>query len=132
MSIEIELKRIADYLERIAYPMQVPPVIAAEEAPDMLPASTKTGKTAKGKTAKGKPAPTKQELKPAGVAEPEVTEVTKEDITAVLQSFLKKFPGPTGAEKARAFFTAVGAKNITSLDPSKYKKVFLGLQQAMA
>ncbi len=122
MGIEESLESIAMSLEKLANPMQVTvaPETNTGAAPDLLPASTKKGKASKEKPAPATPAP--------AVEKPEVA---KEDITAVLQSFLKKFPGPDGAEKARAFFTKVGAKNITTLDPSKYKEVFLGLQDAM-
>lgn len=139
MSIEQSLESIAISLEKLANPVTtvIPqdsaltsatgaaPTGAAKAtpgAPDMLPASTKKDK-------KKKTTPTPP---PAANPVPPKAEVSKEDVTNTLQSFLKKFPGPDGAEKAREFFTAVGAKNITTLAPEKYKEVFLGLQAAMA
>ena len=125
MSIENELKRIADALERITIGTPAPPpAVNTGAAPDLLPATPakKPGRPAK----KAESAST---VVPAATpaAKPEVT---KQDITAVLQSFLKKFPGPAGADKARVFFTNAGAKNITTLAPDKYKEVFLGLSEA--
>lgn len=131
MSLETEVKRIADALEKIIAPNTAgslpgkvtTPGPGLPEAPDLLPATTKKGKS------KAQPATTL--VATVAPPKPEMSEVSKADITSTLQTFLKKFPGPEGAEKARVFFTNVGAKNITTLDPSKYKEVFLGLQQAM-
>lgn len=132
MSVESELKRIADALERITTPTTSgttentvpPPTAELVGAPDLLPVtSAKKPGRKKAEPAANTAAPTAQPaVKP---------EVSKDDITAVLQSFLKKFPGPAGADKARVFFTNAGAKNITSLDPTKYKEVFLGLSEAV-
>lgn len=124
MSIENELKRIADSLERyvsrftgVNPPSTPPPQPVTTGAPDMLPAAT---------AKKGK----KSTVAPA--AQPAVKpEISKQDITTVLQAFLKKNPGPEGADKARVFFTNAGAKNITTLHPDKYKEVFLGLSEAV-
>lgn len=135
MSIEIELKRIADALERIIMPSAS---TTFSTGPEVVPVATTAQPTpadvkARPVKAKKDPAPAPAPAAPAvaqvqGGVNPEVS---KEDVTKALQDFLKKFPGPEGAEKARAFFTAAGAKNITTLDPAKYKDVFLALQAAL-
>lgn len=129
MSIESSLESIAKSLEILANPMKTaipptpPPAAAGGAAPDLLPPATAPAKRGR---KKAEPASTV-----APTAQPAAKpEVSKQDITTVLQSFLKKFPGPDGAEKARVFFTNAGAKNITTLAPEKYKEVFLGLSEA--
>ncbi len=130
MSIEQSLESIAKSLEKLANPMNtveatpsLEPAAVAPGGPELLPVTPakKPGRK------KAEPAST---VTPAATPPAEKPEVTKQDITAVLQNFLKKFPGPDGAEKARVFFTNAGAKNITTLDPTKYKEVFLGLSEA--
>lgn len=127
MSMENELKRIADALERITTSGTVSAAVDTAPtpggAPDLMPVTSKG--RGKGKNTVSPAAA------PAVTPEPPKPEVSKADITSTLQAFLKKFSGPEGAEKARVFFTNAGAKNITTLDPLKYKEVFLGLQQAM-
>lgn len=130
MSIEESLESIANSLEILADTLKTktdtpvpppPPVVTGGQ--DLLPTSP-GGR--KGGRKKAEPASTvAPTTTPA--AQPEVSMV---DIRTVLQSFLKKFPGPEGAEKARVFFSNAGAKNITTLDPTKYKEVFLGLSEA--
>lgn len=134
MSIEQSLESIAKSLEKLANPMNTvettpppPPVVTG--GPDLLPTSPGGRKGGKKKAEPASTvAPTATPMATPTAIKPEVS---KADITSTLQAFLKKFSGPEGAEKARVFFTNAGAKNITTLDPLKYKEVFLGLQQAM-
>jgi cell division septation protein DedD len=126
MSIENELKRIADALERITMPTASQ---TFSIGPEMVPAATVTSTQPTPADVKKRPAKAaKTEAQPAAPAEPEVT---KENLSDALKAYLVKFPGQEGADKARKVFTDAGAVNITSLAPEKYKEVFLKIQQMM-
>lgn len=128
MSIENDLNRIANALEKIAGRFTdfahspAPVVLTRAEFDAAVGASTKPGAAVEVAAP-----PARKAGRPARAAQPEVSApivATKDDA----MDELRKFVTAKGQEKAKAILAKFGAGKVSDVDPSKYGELVAALK----